>query len=124
MEALWRTTAGRLLLGYLLLDVATSVYICTAGAHLNAGHDVAAQQVSWLAVDTVLLWLIWRAGRLGQVAWGILLGFLLISLIVLLAGMLTFTAYLAGIIVLVAIQAAILLAPAVRRHIRGQQHSA
>jgi hypothetical protein len=112
----WRSRAGLLLIGFLLLDAAIWAYIETAGARLNAGTDVTVQQFLWTALGVFLVWRAWRGSR---IAWGALLVINVAVLALLLLGLTrSWNAYASGLWVLVIAQTLILLAPAVRRHLR------
>jgi hypothetical protein len=117
-----RATAGRLLIGWLLIDLALFVYTQTAGAHYNSGSE-ANQQIAWTALDAFLVWRVWRGGR---IAWGLLIAMDVIPLaMMLLGGVGPWRAYDSVLYVFVIAQLVILLTPAVRHHVsRGQQLSA
>jgi hypothetical protein len=123
LRKIWLSRAGRLLIAYLALDVVIMIYTGTAGAKLNAGHDTLRGQLVWTAGDTVLCWLAWRGGRLGAVAWVLLVAEVLITLPILLAGMLSFTPYICGLLVILILQGAALLAPPVRHHVLGRSRA-
>jgi hypothetical protein len=122
MAQLWRTAAGRLLLAYLLLDLALFVFTGAAGAHYNAHYDLADQQIVSIALDAFLLWRIWRGGR---IAWAVLLALTVFPLVLLVFGHTgSWSPYASALLLFVLAQTCVLLAPAVRHHVsQGQQVS-
>jgi hypothetical protein len=117
MTRMWRTGAGPLLVGFMLLDVAIFAYTETAGARINAHFDLTAQQTGWTVLDAFLVWRVWRGGR---AAWAVLFGLNLIALALLVAG--AWSAYASALWAFGIAQIVILLTPAVRHHVRqGQQ---
>jgi hypothetical protein len=120
MARLWRRDAGPLLVAFLLLDLAIFVYSQTAGARLNSGPDLAAQQIAWTTLDVFLVWRVWHRGWW---AWAILFALNIFLLAAMLVGW-SSGRYVIGLVVFVAAQTLILLAPAVRHRVsRGQQSS-
>jgi hypothetical protein len=117
MTRMLRSPAGLLLLAFMVLDIAIWIYTETAGSRLNAGTDITAQQLFWTALDALLVWRAWRGSRM---AWGALLVINIIVLALLVLG--GWGAYAMGLRAFIAVQTVLLLAPAVREHVRqGQQ---
>lgn len=121
MTRIWRSTA-LLLLAFMALDMAVLIYMATAGARLNAGTYLSGQQFAWTVLDAFLVWRVWRGERW---AWTVLLVISIVVLAELVLGLhWSWSAYAAGLWVFDIAQLLILLAPAVRHHVRqGQQYS-
>ena len=104
-------------MAFMVLDGLTFAYTRTAGASPNAGQPIAGQLI-WLALDGLLVWRIWRRGR---IAWTVLLILTGLPLILILLGAVwPFPPYLLGLLAVIVAQTALLLSPAVRDHIRGR----
>jgi hypothetical protein len=117
MGRAWRTQADWLLVTFMVLDGLTLVYTRTVGGSLNANQPIAGQFI-WLALDGLLVWRIWRHGR---IAWIVLLTLTGLLLILILVGAVwPFPPYLLGLLAVTVAQTALLLSPAVRNHIRGR----
>jgi hypothetical protein len=116
MARLWRADAGPLLIAFMALDLAIWIYTGTAGARLNAGHDLTAQEALWTALDGFLVWRVWRGGR---VSWAILLVLGIVPLAQMTLGG-GWTAYGSGLAAFMVAQICILLAPAVRHQVVGE----
>jgi hypothetical protein len=116
-----RISAGRLLVAWLLLDLALLVFTQTAGAHYNPA-SLADQRIVWTAIDAFLVWRVWRGGR---VAWTVLLVICVAPLALMVLGAIgPWSAYESGLLAFGLAQILILLTPAVRHHVsRGQQVS-
>jgi hypothetical protein len=115
MIRLWRDQAGVLLIAFIALDVLIFTATRTVGASLNAAQPVTGQLIG-LALDALLVWRIWRGGR---VAWTVLLiltaGLLLL---VVMAAAWPWSGELVVMLAVLASQTVILLSPAVRGHLR------
>lgn len=117
MGRAWRRQADWLLVAVVVLDGLTFVYTRTAGASLNASQPVAGQLFG-LALDGLLVWRIWRRGR---IAWTVLLILTGLTLVLILLGAVwPFSPYLLGLLAVIVTQTVLLLSPAVRDHIRGR----
>ncbi len=103
----------RLLLAFMLIDVAIFAYTETAGARINAHIGLTAQQIAWTAFDAFLVWRVWRGGR---AVWAILFGpnILVLGLMLIAAA---WSACASALYVFVIAQTIILVTPAVRHHV-------
>jgi hypothetical protein len=116
----WLRRPGALLITFIVTDVVIMLYTNTAGASINARQHELALQAAFTVLDVILVWLVWRGGLSGRIAWTLLLVEVFFTLGAMIFGN-AFTAYDSALYVFFAAEAAILLTPAVRQHLRDQR---
>jgi hypothetical protein len=110
-----------LIVAFAVLDVLT--FVVTRPAEQYASHVPIADQLVWLALDSLLAWCLWRRSR---AAWAILLvitAFPLLGSLVAMFAVWSWPAYGQALAAIVAAQTMLLISPAIRDHIRANhQH--
>jgi hypothetical protein len=115
MIRLWREQTRMLLIAFIALDALILAATRTAGAGLNAGQPIAGELIGF-AIDGLLVWRIWRRGR---VAWTVLLIFTAgLLLLAFLGAARPWSAELIAMLAILGAQTIILLSPAIRGHLR------
>jgi hypothetical protein len=119
----WRQKAGSLLITFMVLDVLGAVYArAAAGASFKADQPTIEVQLIWLALDSLLVWRIWRhRRRLARIVLLIVRAATVLLIAVTVAWPWPWYAW--GAIAITAAQAALLVSPAIRHHIRAKSYS-
>jgi hypothetical protein len=117
----WRQQAGSLLITFMVLDVLSVVCARTAGASLKTDQPTIEAQLIWLALDSLLVWRIWRHGRrLARIV--LLIVRAATVLLIAVTAAWPWPWYPWGAIAITAAQATLLVSPAIRHHVRAESY--